>query len=514
MTEAISSRKQASAKTAIWGVILHAVTVLAGFISQRIFINTLGIEYVGITGTFTSIVSILTLADLGISTAVIFHLYKPLAKHDEKRVAALMQYYHKACRIITTIIIGGGLIMLPLAPSFIGESTVDTNLYLVFGLFIVNAAFSYAINYRRPLLAADQKGYIINGAMTVGTLLQYGLKIAILLTTQNYYLFILCGILAKIVENLILNRIVAKRYPYITERAVLDKKTKKDLQRKMRATAYHNTAAYVVFSTDNIIISKIFGVAWVGLYANYYMVINSLSLLLEQIFGAMRASLGNLLIAEGAKKLYVMTKRLMLFNFLIYAVVGIAMYYCLTPFISLWLGAEYLFTDVIVVILVLNFYLRGMGISVFNSLMAAGIMYENRFVPIAEALINLVVSIVLALLIGLPGVFIGTVVSNLFLHLYSYPKYAFELVFKRKRSEYVGLFLKYLSLFVLAWAGVGVIINLIHMDNNWLTFLVNGLIAVAASSLFYWLLFRKTDDFQYFARLARDLISRKVLKRR
>ncbi|MDR3297892.1 MAG: hypothetical protein LBT19_00725 [Candidatus Nomurabacteria bacterium] len=507
------SRKVASAKTAVSGIILNTITAVLGFITQRIFISSLGVEYSGVNSVFTSVISILTLTDLGISTAVIFHLYKPLANRNTAKVAALMQFYHKACRIVSGIIIVGGLILLPFAPAFVGETAVNNNLYIIFGLFITNALFSYAFNYRRPLLSADQKGFIINYVLTAQHIVLYTARILILLLTRNFYLYTLLTVVLKILENLTINKIVQKRYPYINKKTKLDTNTKTDIKKKMYGSAYHNAATYVVFSTDNIIISQIFSVISVGLYANYFMVLNSLDLLFGQLFKSMTASLGNILASESVKKLYQMTKKIMFLNFWVYAVVCIATYFCITPFIKLWLGPDFLFSDATVIALILNFYFQSTRLPISSVLASAGILYENRFVPVVEALINLVASIALAFLIGLPGVFIGSALSNLFLHLYSFPKYAFKLVLKRTKAEYILLFLKYFGLFIVAWIGVGGIVHFINLNNAITDFLIKGLISVVAPSILYWLIFRKSEEFQYFAKFGKDFIKKKLAKK-
>lgn len=507
------NRKVASAKAAISGIILSLLTAVLGIVTQKIFIDTLGVEYSGINGLFTSIVSILTLADLGVGTAIVFHLYKPLATGDKSKIAALMQYYHKACRIITAIIIVGGLILMPFAPVFVGETTtVHDNIYIIFALFITNAVFSYLLNYRRPLLNADQKAYIVNWVVTGCSIALYALKILVLIFTKNFYLFTACTVICKIIEDIVINHIVKKQYPYIFEPKKLDPDTNKDIKKKMYASVYHNAATYVVFSTDNVIISQLFGVFQVGLYANYFMVIRTLNQLLTQLFGAMAASLGNILASEGHERLYSTTKRIMLLNFWFYAIAAIALYYCITPFIKLWLGNEYLFGDVVTIVLALNFYIQGVRIPINNVFSASGVLYENRFTPVMEAIINIVVSIALALLIGLPGVFIGTAISGLFLHFYGFPKFGFELVLKRKRSEYILLFLKYLGLFVIGWICMGGIVRFINLDSILLDFVVKGILCIIVPSILYWVVFHKSEEYLYFANLGKTFIRNRFHK--
>ena len=510
-----TSKKIATLKTAITGVVLNALTAIMGLFVQRTLIAYLGTEYSGVNGLFTNIVSILTLADLGVSGAVTFHLYRPLAENNYRKITALLNYYHKACWIIGGIIILGGIILTPFAPALVGANSIDVNLYIIFGLFVLNALFSYFLNYRRPLLMADQKGFMVNMVVMGCSLLSYGSRFLVLILTQNFYLFVVCLIATKIIEDSIVNFVVKRRYRFLDgEVARLDKPTKLDIRKKMYASVYHNAASYVVNSTDSIIITQIFGVAQLGLYTNYYMVLQSLLNLVNQIFNGMTASLGNLLATEGRQKLYLFTKRIMLLDFWIFSILGIGTYFCITPFVKMWLGsADYLLSDFVLIALVFNLFVSGMRATMNGVFGAAGVIYENRFVPVVEAIINLTSSIILALWIGLPGVFIGTVLSNLFLHFYSYPKYGFALVLKRKRIEYVILFLRYLVLFVLGWATVGGIVQFIHIDNNFWDFIVKGVLAVFVPSIVYWLVFWKSEEYHYFMELVRHFWQKKILRR-
>ena len=501
-------RKSASFKTALTGIILNLIATVLGFITQRIFINTLGVEYTGINGTYGNILSILTLSDLGVGVAVIYHLYSALAKNDKKRIAALMHFYHKACRIVAGIVLLGGAALLPFAKVFVGETSVSDNLYVIFGLYVIIASLQYILNYRRALLSTDQRGYVINSVMIGATTILYFVKIAVLLITGNFYLYAISIIIEKLAENLIINHIVKKRYPYILQPAKLEKSTRTDIKKKMYASVYHNAASYIVNFTDNTIIAQFFGAATVGLYVNYYMIVNAINTLLAQIFNGVVASLGNMLAAEGHKRLYAVTKNIFFLNFWLYAVVCIATYFCLPPFVPIWIGSEYWLPEAVVIAVVLNMFIQGMRFTANNTLSVGGVIFENRFVPVAEAIINLVSSIVLGHLVGLPGIFIGTVLSNLFLHFYSYPKYAFGLVLKRRRLEYVLLFSKYLGIFLISWLGMRLLFQLIVINNNFIAFLLNGFLSIIVPSFFYWIIFHRTEEYHYVATLLKEYLKK------
>lgn len=490
-------RKRKAIKTANSGIILNIIIIFLGFVTQSLFIKTLGIEYSGVNAVFTSVISIMTMADLGVSTAVIFNLYEPLAKNNKKKIAALMQFYRKACFLIGFIILSGGVILLPFASMMLGEKSIDANVYIIFAAFIINAVFMYFLNYRRPILLADQSGYIVNWVMTSVMISQYVIKITILLFTKNYYLFTFSIIFCRLAENFIINRIVDKKYPYIHQKNTLDKKTKKDIKQKIYASIYHNTATYIVFSTDNIILSQLFGIFFAGIYSNYFMITNSLSKLVSQIFGALTSGMGNIYAKEGKDYLYKTTKNIILLNSWIYTMISVAIFFCINSFIEVWIGKDYLLPSTVVIAIVFNFYLQGLRAPMSNVLGAAGILYENRFIPLIEAAINLVASIVLAKIIGLSGIFIGTILSNLFLHMYSYSKYGFKLVFRRDPKEYIKILFKNIAMF-----GICIMINYlflhpIKINSALITFFIRGIVSIINTSIIFFIFYRKTEEFRY-----------------
>lgn len=502
------NRKEAATKTALSGLVFSIFSLLLGFVTQKIFINKLGLEYSGINGVLTSIVGILTMSDLGVSTAVILNLYKPLANNNKSKIAALMRFYHKACIFIGSFIIVGSLLLLPFIPKIVGETSVDINLYIVFLLFSATSAFSYFLNHRRPLLIADQKAYQVNRVVTVSSLLSYLAKIAILLFVNNYYFYLLSVIVFKIAENILISRIVKKNYPYLKRAKQLDIETKTDIKKKIIASVFHNAGSYVVFSTDNILLTTFFGVATTGIYANYSMVISSLTNVVSQIFNGISAGFGNIISKEGKEHLFNVSKRVSLLSFWFYSVIAIASFFCLKPFITLWLGAEYIFDDVTCFALIFNFFLVGIRAPVGGILNAGGIVYENRFIPILEAIINLGSSIILAKIIGIPGVFIGTIISNFFLHLYAFPKYAYQIVLKKKATIYLYSFFKQLLFFTIGFVPVYAFCHFARIENQILAFIIYGVASILIPSIIYVLCFFKNPEFRYFVRIA----SRRIKK--
>lgn len=505
------SRKAAAAKIAITGIISSLIIAVFGFFVQKAFINTLGVEVSGLNGVFTNIISVLTMADFGVSTAIIFNLYKPLAKNDKNKIAALMQYYHKCCLVIGVIILLGGIILLPFLPLIIKDKIPSVNIYLAFLLFVCNALFSYVLNYKRALLQADQKSSKINLVVSAISLVSYSAKLLVLYKFNNFYLFIACNILAKIIEDLIIWRIVDKKYPYIHQKRQLDKNTKADITKKIKASVPHNISSYVVYSTDSLLLTYFFGSFQTGLYVNYNMIISAINIITNNLSNAVSAGMGNILAKEGRDYLFINTKRLSLFNYWIYTALSISLYFCASYFIRFWLGEDLFMSNITVAAIVINFFLNGIRAPVNSAMAAAGILHENRFVPVAEAIINLTTSILLAKIIGVPGIFIGTIISSLYLHLYNYPKYAYALVFKQPRRLYLISFAKKLAGFFACAATTFFVISLLPEAGNPIFGLIrNGIISCVISSAIIIIASAKSPEFKYF----RNLFCEKILHRR
>ncbi|MCI9246508.1 MAG: hypothetical protein HFJ30_05235 [Clostridia bacterium] len=246
----------------------------------------------------------------------------------------------------------------------------------------------------------------------------------------------------------------------------------------------------------------------VGLYSNYYLIINTVHNLLAQMFSAVTASLGNLLLEGEKEKSYGVAKKLIFANFWLYSWAAIAIYELINPFIKMWLGEQFLFETITVITLTFNFYLQGMRRTMQVFAEAAGICYENRYVPIAEAVVNIIASIILVKLIGLPGVFIGTIISSLVLHCYSFPKYIYRPLFNQKFSKYIIENIKYLVIMIIMLIVTTLLINVIPIENNIIQILVNLLICAIIPNIILIVLYRKTEQFQYFLEIVKNFYTK------
>lgn len=503
-------RVKNSLKNMIGSAFSNVLTILIGLIAQRIFIKILGSEYLGLNGLFSNIISMLGIVELGVGNAIIYNLYSPLA-HDEKdKIKSLMHFYKKSYRIIAAIVTIIGIALIPVLPFFIEEINVDININIIYLLFLADVVCSYLLSYKRSILYADQKNYIINNVHICYTVVMNTLQLVILYLTKNYYLYLGIKILMRILENLVISIIANNRYPYIKDRNVekLDKDTEKDIFTKVKALFFHKIGTFAVSGSDNIIISKYLGLISVGLYSNYYLIINAVQTVFGQIIQATTASIGNLLVVETKEKCFDVFKRIRFLNFWIATFSCVSVFVIVDSFITIWIGKKFILSNLVLIVLVINLYQKLMRNSYGNFKEAAGIFYEDRFVPLIEAVLNILISIICCKIWGLAGVFMGTIASGLVLWCYSYPKYVYKKLFERDYLSYAKETLGYIFLFIIAACLTYGISSLISFENVYLEFISNIVICMIIPNLLLLLVFFQTDNFKYYY----NMIIRKIKK--
>lgn len=496
-------RTNNSIKNIIVALFSNIIIILIGFISQKVFIITLGKEYLGLNGLFSNILSILSVVELGFGSAIIFHLYTPIAENDENKINLLLNLYKKTYRLISGIIFILGICLLPFIYKIVGKISITDNLYLLFFLALLEIVVSYLLTYKRSILYADQKTYIINIVHALYTLFLNITEIVLLLKTNSYILYLVVKIIFRIIENVVITIIANKKYSFIKQKpkGSISSELKKDIFTKVKGLLLHTIASALVLSTDNLIISKLFGVVIVGLYSNYYMIINAINVLISQAFNSITATIGNLLIENNKEKSYEVYKNILFFNSWIYCITGTCLLCLMEPFISIWIGKDFILPTSILVTLVVNYYIQGMRKTNARFKEAAGIFYEDRFIPIIESIINLILSIILGKIFGLIGVFIGTICSALVLYLYSYPIFVYKRLFNQSYKNFLIKHLYYLFISnisaIIAFFGC----KFITINNIYLKMIICLIISITLPSIIYYIFFRNSNEFKYYKNL-------------
>lgn len=486
------------------------ITILS-FVSRTVFINTLGIEYLGINGLFTNILAMLTLAEAGLGASIMYSLYKPLAEGDHYRVNVLMKFYKNAYLVIASIILFLGLAIMPFLEMFIKETKVG-NIHLIYLIFLLNTVVPYLYVHKNSFLNVSQKGYIVTGVYSVSSIFSVCLKIAILHYSQNYILYLIIDSIITISNSVLLAVIVNKMYPFLKDKVKgkLDSTSRKEITKNVKAIILQNMGNYFVFGTDNIIISSFVSVAAVGIYSNYSMLIEICRTFINQIFNNIYHSVGNLVARENIEKVYSIYKTYRLLNFWLYSIFTIFLAIMLEPFITLWLGKGFLIEENLIYILMFIFFERGMRNSITTLKTTSGIFHEDRYVPLCQATINLIISITLVQKIGITGVFIGTLISSLAVPFWTTPYLVYKKVFLKPIRSY---FISYI-LFLVTGIGVFLITKYIGdfitaLDIK--TLILKGLITLFVPNIIYMVIYHKTEEFKYLLNIVKKL-STQVIK--
>ena len=486
--------------------------IVVSFVARLVFLRCLNEEYLGLNGLFSNILTIFSLVELGVGPAMNFALYKPLAEHDTERVKSLMTLYRKAYILIGCVIAVIGLAFTPFYTLLMDEVPDIPNLTLIYWLFAANTVVSYFFSYKRALIICDEKRYI-------ATIYRYGfycllnvVQIVELLLIRNYILFLALQVLFTFLENVGISRKADKMYPYLREKKSepLPRKTVKDIKKNIGAMVFHKIGGMVVMSTDNLILSRYVGLVAVGLYSNYFLITDALNKIIGQLFDSVVASVGNLNASEAdvdRAKLEKTFDRAFFANAWIYGFCACCLWVLFNPFISLWLGERLIFDDFTVLIIVINFYLTGMRKAALTFRSATGAFYFDRYKPLAESAINIIASIILAKQMGTAGVFLGTIISTVATCIWVEPYVLYKHVFHKKAVGYVVAFLIYAVVTVFACTVTSLLAGVIHIGNLYISFAVKMMVCLTVPNLIFLVLSCRTDRFQYFIGLARNVLN-------
>jgi O-antigen/teichoic acid export membrane protein len=499
-----------SIKNIYMGITTQVVIILLGFISRKIFINNLGIEYLGINGLLTNILSMLSLVEGGIGLSIVYNLYKPLADGDKIKVTALVQLYKKCYIILSVSIFIISILIYPLLDVIMKNKSNVVNIELIYYIFIFKNIVSYLNAHKWSLINADQKGYIISKYNLMFKVITTVVNIIILQLTQNYILFLTTELVIFIIQNIFNGKIVNNMYPYIKtkEKYEVDISTKSNLIINVKSLFLHKIGAYCVFGTDNVLISLFININTVGLYSNYIMITGQLSELLTQLLNGIAASVGNLIATESKEKAYEIFKITYLVNFWIGSISVIFLYNLLEPFINWWIGSGFLLDKLSFLIILVNFYLTGLRSSITMFKARAGMFRDDKYVPLIEAAINLVLSITLAKYLGLKGILIGTTISTISIPLWLQSKIVYNKIFDVSVLEYFKKYILYLILTILTGIITTFMCDYLVIGTTFMSLIGKGIICVIIPNSVYIFLFYKTEEFKYIWSIIKHTINK------
>lgn len=442
-----SSRTNNVLKISSIGTICNIINICLGFLYRTVFVYVLSTAYLGINGLFSNILQILSFADLGISTAIVYRFYKPISCNDVNKVGQLMNYFKHVYGIIAIVILVLGMALYPFLNIFIkdaNEIPSDINIHIIYLLFLLQTLSSYMFVYKQSLLTADQRQYILSVFQTIVTLLRYILQLFVLFIWKNFTITLIVSITMNFVSNYGISRWVTIKYKEVFKvREKLPSVERKQILNDTKATLCHKIGATVLSSTDNIVLSTFCGLVSTGLYSNYSLIISSLNSVLNQLLGSFTSSLGNAHIKQNDCDKYLTYRRLIFLNFWISSVCSICIFNLVNDFISIWIGNNMCLDEFTVLALFIQFYLETTRFISLSYTNGCGLFVKDKIRPLIEASINLVVSIALVKKIGISGVFFGTIISHLCTVFWREPYLLLKYEFKHKTKEYWMTFINF-----------------------------------------------------------------------
>ena len=493
--------------TSIGGYILLAAV---SFVTRTVFINTLGVSYLGIDGLFSDILRLLSLTELGIDTAMNYKLYKPISQQDIPRVRVLMKFYALAYRIVGCAFLGIGICIIPLLPILIKDysslAELGISAPLIFVIFLVNSASSYLFFASRiAMLHADQKSYIPTMIGFIVGVISNMTQIVILLLYHDYMMYSVITVLYTIIQSLVTAYVAKCCYPEIFKKTSdkMSRKEIKDTFKDLGALFIYNVNSVVLKSTDNIVLSSFIGIATVGLYSNYLLFYTAINSLIGKVYSSIKASMGNLFASESIEVKYKFFERMNMFSVVAYGTGGVGIAICANELIDCWIGEDYVIAQPLSILIGIQILFAGLKMNLGQVRSVTGLYRQMWYRPMIGVVINIVISIVLVYPFGIYGVVIGTITADFFANFLIDPRVIHKYYFEEYKN--VGIYYKKNAIYIFILSCVGavdyLICKYIYFGNKWSSLIIHIIICGVSVPSVFLLLYRNTDEGEYFINL-------------
>lgn len=490
--------------------ICQVINLALNFISRTVFVKYLGVEYLGVNGLFTDILLILSFAELGIGNAIVFSMYKPLAEQDESKLCSLLALYKKAYKIIFFIVIVFGLIIVPFLPIIIKEQpSIDESLVIIYLLFLLNSALSYTYVYKKSIIIADQKNFIVLSITEVTHIIQIVLQI-FMLYLHSYYGFLISQIVFTLAGNIICSRYANKHYSYINKTAQpLVESERKDIFRNVGAMALYKLGSVVLGGTSSVILSSTINVAIVGVVSNYVLLSNACNSILMKIADAFTASVGNLGVTADSEKKYDVFKKILLITVWLFGLAAVGLWVISNSLIEIWLGKDYLLDNFAVFAVVLGFYIQGIHSAEVTFRITLGYFVKGKWAPLGSSVLNVLLAFVLGYYWGAAGVLLAVPLARMLCIGVVDTLLLYKNAFHQHPIKYYIDNLKFFILMVVISLICSYLIKVVSIGGIWGLF-VQGIIVLFVYNGVMFICFARTKELKGIVEMAKSLIKNKI----
>ncbi len=504
------SRTEYSARNTTVAVVSRMAAILMGFITRVVFTRTLSESYVGVNGLFTDILNVLALSELGVGTAITYALYGPIAEGNIEKQKSIMRMYCWFYRIVAAFVLCAGLLVIPFMNVLIKNQPDVEHIIIIYLMYLTNSVLSYLLIYKRTLVDAHQLIYIGTLYQTIFLIVQDILQIIILLVTGNFILFLCIYLLCTVATNISISKKADSLYPFLKDKNVerIDKKERQQIFKNIKAMLMHKIGGVAVNNTDNLLLSSIVGIVSVGKYSNYYLLIGSIRQILDQIFQGITASVGNLGVTEDSGRVKKIFEASFFIGQWLYGFAAICLYELLSEFVAISFGENYIFSRPIVLVLCINFYVTGMRKASLVFRDSLGLFWYDRYKSVIEALINLVVSVALAIRWGAVGVFLGTLVSTVTTSLWVEPFVLYKYRLKSSVWKYFLMYAVYACVLAVIWFFTDRLC--MNVSGGYLkVFIVKLIISIIVPNLLMLAVYNQKSEFKFLLNKCIQLIRKR-----
>lgn len=432
-------RTKNATQNIIFGVILNAYQIVTPFLMRTAMIYLMGVQYLGLNSLFTSILQVLNLAELGVGSAMVFSMYKPIAEDDNTTICALMKIYRTYYRVIGLIIAVVGCVLTPFIPRLIkGEMPAGIDIYILYLLNLGATVLSYWLfAYKNSILQAHQRTDVVSKVILATNTIQYGLQFIVLWAFHNYYLYIIVMLVTQVLTNIVTAVWADRLYPQFKPKGNLPREEVIRLNQRIRDLFTAKLGGTIINSADTIVISAFLGLTQLAIYQNYFFIMNSICGFISVLFSSITAGIGNSLVTETREKNYNDFRK---FTFIICFILCICCCCFIglyQPFMEMWVGEKFMLGFEYVIMFCVLFYCLELAMVWATIKDAAGIWHADRFRPLIGSLINLVLNLLMVRYIGLYGIILSTVISYIFISMPWLIHNLFTLLYKESLSYYI-----------------------------------------------------------------------------
>ena len=456
-------------------------TMAMAILVKRILIDTCGNEVNGLNSLYLSIIGVLSVAELGLGTAIAFSMYKPIVEGNVDQVAALYHLFRKMYLLIGAVIMTMGILLMPFLHYFARDyAQLNVNLYITFFIMLLSVVLTYLFSAKLALFNAYKNNYITTAVTSGGNLFQYILQILVLFLYRTFTAYLICRVVTALIQWVVTNILASKTYaPILSLRAKVDSATKTELRKSIKAMFMHKAGYVLVNSVDSIVISAFVGVVSLGVYSNYITILTSMTGILGLIFTSLTSVIGHLYVENTKERASEYCRMFHLINFGLGILFFLGCYAVIDDMVAILFSPDLIVSRSVCFTIVLNYFIQFMRQTVLVFRDATGTFYHDRWKPIVEGIVNVVFSVLLVKLIGIAGVIVATIMTNLCICHIIEPYVLFKNAFHQSPRRYYFQNFGEIILFAVAMCLVDVC--MVSADNFWLQFLINGSISVLIS---------------------------------